>query len=157
MLTEKGVKRVLKELRELTRIPARERGFGIYHDESDLQTFYSIVRSMEGDYQDGEYIFRIKLPDEYPFKPPVICCETPNGRFLAGQNICLSISHFHSETWSPLITLEKIILSVVSVFYDETISGVGSIRSTPAETREAARRSIDFNKKHFPHVLKNEL
>lgn len=157
MLTEKGVKRVLKEIKDLKSKSVQERGFAISFDESNLQEFFAIVRSLDGCYQDGEYILRIKLPNEYPYSPPVISCETPNGRFSPGTNICLNISHFHSESWSPLITLEKIILSVMSVFYDESISGVGSIQESPARKKELALLSNGYNKKYFPTILKNEM
>lgn len=157
MLTDKGVRRVLKEIKELTSVSSRERGFGISFQEHDLQNFFAIVRSMDGDYKDGEYILHVKLPDNYPYSPPVISCETPNGRFSTNTNICLNISHFHSETWSPLITLEKIILSVMSIFYDDTISGVGSIVTTPEEKKKLARSSHSYNIKHHQMVLEKEI
>jgi ubiquitin-protein ligase len=157
MLTEKGVKRVLKEIKDLKSRPISERGFSISFDESNLQEFFAIIRSLDGCYHGGEYILKIKLPNDYPYSPPVISCETPNGRFSPGTNICLNISHFHSESWSPLITLEKIILSVMSVFYDESISGVGSIQETPARKSFLAQTSNEYNKKHFPTILSNEI
>lgn len=157
MLSDKGVKRVLKEIKELTKISSQERGFGISFQENDLQNFFAIVRSLDGEYKGGEYILHIKLPTNYPFSPPVISCETPNGRFLTNTNICLNISHFHSETWSPLITLEKIILSVVSVFYDNSISGVGSIESTPEEKKHLAQISQIYNKKYHKGILDAEI
>jgi ubiquitin-protein ligase len=157
MLTDKGVRRVLKEIKELTSVSPKERGFTISFKEHDLQNFFAIVRSMDGDYKDGEYILHVKLPDNYPYSPPVISCETPNGRFQSNTNICLNISHFHSETWSPLITLEKIILSVMSIFYDNTISGVGSIISTPEEKKRLAMISHSYNMKYHNDILESEL
>jgi ubiquitin-protein ligase len=157
MLTEKGVKRVLKEIKEMGLKSPSVRGFSISFQESNLQTIFAIIRSLDGDFDGGEYILKIKLPDNYPFSPPVISCETPNGRFSPSSSICLNISHFHSETWSALITLEKIILSVMSVFYDESISGVGSIRSSSAIKKELAGSSMAYNRRHFPNILENEL
>ena len=157
MLTEKGTKRVIKEIKDLQGKKPEERCFSISLQEDNLQCIYAIIRSMDGDYQGGEYILKIKLPDNYPYSPPVICCLTPNGRFSPETNICLNISHFHAETWSPLITLEKLILSVMSIFYDNTITGVGSVTSTPSDKRKLAESSIEYNKKYFSQVLKNEL
>jgi len=156
MLTEKGVKRVMREIKDLRSRTISERGFGLSFDERDMQTFFAIVKSPGGDFEGGEYLLRIKLPDTYPYQPPVICCETPNGRFEPGTNICLNISHFHSETWSPLLTLEKIILSVMSVFQDESVSGIGSIRTSAEEKKRLADQSSVFNRRVFPHVIGTE-
>lgn len=35
----------------------------------------------------GLYHFRIKLPAEYPFRPPAIQMLTPNGRFELNSNV----------------------------------------------------------------------
>ena len=153
-LTEKGLKRVVKELKEYE--ISDKKAFTLAYEEHNLQVFYAIVRSMDGPYEGGEYILKIKLPDDYPFKPPVISCETPNGRFHPGTNICLNISHFHSESWSPLITLEKIIYSVISVFYDPTISGVGSYATSDIEKKVLAASSKEYNKKNFKKILDAE-
>ena len=44
---------------------------------------------------------RISLPHEYPLKPPSFEMLTPSGRFETGVKICLSISNYHEELWSP--------------------------------------------------------
>jgi ubiquitin-protein ligase len=153
-LTEKGLKRVLKELKEYE--SGDKKAFTLAYDENNLQVFYAIVRSMDGPYEGGEYVLKIKLPDDYPFKPPVISCDTPNGRFHAATNICLNISHYHSESWSPLITLEKIIYSVLSVFYDPSINGIGSHDTSDGEKRVLAAQSKEYNRKHYSKILEME-
>lgn len=158
MLTDKGVKRVLKEIKEYKEKPGSGRKiYSLSFDETEMQNFFAIVRSLEGDYEGGEYILRIKLPDEYPFKPPVISCMTPNGRFQPESSICLNISHFHSETWSPLLNLEKIILSVISVFYDVSIIGIGGIVTDSDTKKKLALQSKDYNQKHFKQILEKEI
>lgn len=141
----------MKEIREYE--SSSGRCFVLVYSQNDLQQFYAILRSMDGCYKGGEYILNIKLPSDYPFSPPVISCITPNGRFDTAINICLSISHFHSESWSPLVTLEKIILSVISIFYDPSITGIGSILSSDGCKRSFANNSGEYNKKHNGHVL----
>ena len=157
MLTDKGTKRILKEIKDLQEKSKDDLGFSISFQESCLQEMFFIMRSLDGDYQGGEYILRVKLPDNYPYSPPVISCLTPNGRFSPETNICLNISRFHSESWSPLITLEKLVLSVISVFYDDAISGVGSIHSSPAEKKRLAETSQDYNRRFLTYILTNEL
>lgn len=153
MLSDKGVKRVMKEIAEYQ--ASDKKSFLLSYDETDLQMFHVVVRTMDGEYSGGEYILKVKLPDDYPYSPPVISCETPNGRFETGKNICLSISHYHSESWSPLITVEKVIYSVISAFFDSGIKGIGSIESTSENKQLLAERSRNYNAKNHPLILLN--
>lgn len=135
-----------------------DRCFTLSFSEDDLQEIYGIFRKLDGDYQDGEYIIKIKLPNDYPDSPPVVSCLTPNGRFEACQNICLSITHYHAETWSPLITIEKILMSVVSVFYDESISGIASKgKTTSMRKKELAKKSAEHNMRYYSEILSREV
>jgi ubiquitin-protein ligase len=157
MLTEKGMKRVMKEISEYKK-NSKDRCFTLAFDENDLQIIYGIFRKLDGEYSGGEYIIRVKLPDNYPYSPPVVSCLTPNGRFDAETNICLSITHYHAETWSPLITIEKLLMSVVSVFYDHNITGVGSLNNKTSEHKKhLAKRSAEYNREHFQNILSKEV
>jgi len=152
-LTDKGVKRVMKEIRDYQ--TGDKKNFQLSYDENDLQMFYAVVDSMDGDYSGGQYIMKVKLPDNYPYSPPVISCVNPNGRFEPGTNICLNISHYHSESWSPLITVEKVIYSVISVFYDPQIHGIGSKYSEKEEVKRLASESKTYNAKYHKDILAN--
>jgi ubiquitin-conjugating enzyme E2 J1 len=153
VLGQKGVKRVMKETAEY-KANKDNCPYSLSFDEKDLGMIYAILRDMDGKYKNGEYILKIKLPEDYPFSPPVISCLTPSGRFEKETNICLSITHFHSETWSPLINIEKLIYSVMSVFYDQSISGIGSISGTPVQTiRDLAKQSKEYNTTHHKNIL----
>lgn len=154
-LKDKGIKRMMKEITDY-QTSKEKHTFRLAFQDSNLQMIYAIVRGLDGDYTGGEYILRIKLPDDYPFSPPVIACLTPSGRFEPETNICLNITHMHSETWSPLITLEKMIYSVISVFYDQTISGIGGIKTSSEQKRMYAASSVEYNQKHFTGILQTQ-
>jgi ubiquitin-conjugating enzyme E2 J2 len=157
MLSEKGMKRVMKEIENYKK-DKNNRTFTMAFSEMDMQVIYGIFRNLDGVYSGGEYIIRVKLPTDYPYSPPVVACLTPNGRFDAEQNICLSITHYHSETWCPLITIEKLLMSVVSVFYDDYISGIGSNHNgSPEHKKELAKTSKEYNMEHFSDILAMEL
>lgn len=153
-LNEKGVKRVLKELKEYQN--SEKKTFKLSYRENDLGVIYAVLDTLDGDYYGGQYILRIKLPDNYPYSPPVIACVTPNGRLQLDVNVCLSFSHFHPESWSPLITIEKMIYSILSVFYDKTIRGVGSEEILDSRTiKLLAKESVVYNQTHHRVVLEN--
>lgn len=156
MLTEKGYKRVLRELKDYGSTPKSEREYFLSVNENDMQNIYAIIRNLDGDYEGGEYILHIKLPEEYPFKAPVLSFKTPNGRFNVDTNICLNISHFHPESWTPLINIDKIVMSVISILYDDKIDGVGSQISSSDTKQKLAKESIQYNINMNSEVLKYE-
>lgn len=71
---------------------------------------------------------------------------TPNGRFALNQRICMSMSDFHPETWSPLWSVGSILTGIVSFMNTEEVT-VGSITSSPSERRHLATKSMEFNGK----------
>jgi Ubiquitin-conjugating enzyme len=51
-------------------------------DKCGLQEWHCTLRGPAGtDFEGGLYHFRIRLPAEYPFRPPSMMLLTPNGRF----------------------------------------------------------------------------
>ncbi len=61
----------------------------------------------------GKYIFSFTVPDQYPFNPPKVLCETkiyhPNIDF--DGNVCLNIL---KEDWKPTM---NVMLSIAGVYY----------------------------------------
>jgi ubiquitin-conjugating enzyme E2 J1 len=73
-------------------------------------------------YENGYYHGVILLPKSYPYSPPDIVLFTKSGRYRINQKICLSITSFHSEQWSPVWTLEQIVRAVRSQFHGKILS-----------------------------------
>jgi len=119
-----------------------------------MQLVYGIVFEIDIPYQNGEYIMEIKLHEDYPLAPPVVKLLTPNGRFQPNVPICLSITHYHQETWSPLMNIEKIIESVISVFFDKELNkGIGMIDDTDEKKSEFARLFKEYNRINHIDIL----
>jgi ubiquitin-conjugating enzyme E2 J2 len=91
-------------------------------------------------------------------KPPAIRMFTPSGRFVTNTRLCLSISDFHPESWSPLWNIGTILTGLVSFMCDTTPT-LGSIEASDARRRDLASRSLEFNKRDplfqqiFPDVV----
>lgn len=66
-------------------------------------------------YEGGTYLVDIRIPTEYPFRPPVMKFETkvwhPNVSSQTGA-ICLDIL---STAWSPVLTIKSALLSLQSL------------------------------------------
>lgn len=71
-------------------------------------------------YQDGVYHGLLMIPEDYPFSPPNIVLFTRSGRYSIHQKICLTITGFHPEQWSPALNLEKVVRALRSQFQGKT-------------------------------------
>lgn len=66
-----------------------------------LRWHFSVMGPSHSVYTDGIYHGVILLPKDYPMSPPRVQMLTPTGRFIPGEDICLSASNYHPETWTP--------------------------------------------------------
>ena len=90
---------------------------------------FVIFNLQDEPYKGGYYMGKLIFPQDYPFKPPSIMMTTESGRFSINQRICLSISDYHPETWSPVWPVKSVIIGLVSFFVSEDDT-VGSIRTS---------------------------
>ena len=72
---------------------------------------------------------------------------TPNGRFQCNTRLCLSISDFHPESWRPSWTVSAVLIGLASFMVENTHT-FGSMRSSDAEKKDFAVKSLSFNLKN---------
>ena len=84
-------------------------------DPQDAYVWYYIIWDLDTpvEYKGGYYLGKVQCPPEYPAKAPQIKIITENGRFrTTGDGICLSVSHFHPESWNPVWKVNQIVLGL---------------------------------------------
>lgn len=81
-------------------------------------------------FHNGIFLFQFDIPDNYPFEPPKVSFLTGgivNGRmhpnlYKEGK-VCLSILNtWGNNEWSPLLTIEKIILTIKRILDNNPLS-----------------------------------
>ncbi|RKF80052.1 Ubiquitin-conjugating enzyme E2 6 [Golovinomyces cichoracearum] len=109
-----------------------------------LEWHYIITGPPDTPYHGGQYWGTLIFPPNYPFAPPAIRMHTPSGRFQPSTRLCLSISDFHPKSFNPAWEVSTILIGLLSFMTSEEMT-TGSVSSTEAERKWAARRTIWWN------------
>lgn len=104
--------------------------------EDKINVIYVHLFNLQAPFK-GEYICKLEY-STYGIKPPTISFLTSSGRFEVKMPICLNISSFHPETWSPTLTIDKVIMSVMSSMYDKDITGLAIIKYNEDDIKAAS-------------------
>jgi len=113
-------KRILKELRAVAAGDSNVwlhsgEGVHIFPSESDLTSWRVLVEGPPGSpFEGGRFALDVKIPDDYPFKPPVVRFETPvyHCNVSDSGGICLDVL---KESWSAALSVPKALEAVRSL------------------------------------------
>lgn len=149
-LTMKRLAGELKKLRK-SKLPYAQ----ACQDETNPFIFYFLLVGNKGSpYEGGYYIGKIILSPEHPSKPGSVMILTPNGRFTAGSKICLTNTDYHMESFSPIWTIEQMMMGIYSIFIEDKDHGISHITVSMHERKLYAESSIEYNLKHHPDIFK---
>ncbi|KAJ3299937.1 Ubiquitin-conjugating enzyme E2 G2 [Borealophlyctis nickersoniae] len=122
-----ALKRLMTEYKELT-VNAPEGITAGPISEDNFFEWEALIAGPEGTpYENGVFSATIKFPKDYPLSPPVMkfTCPMFHPNIYTDGTVCISILHppgddpnmyeSASERWSPVQSVEKILLSVVSM------------------------------------------
>lgn len=152
-----AIKRLSKELKDIQQnLPPNI--LATANPSNILEWHYVILGEKDTPFEGGVYHGLLIFPPDYPSKPPAIKMLTPNGRFQVDTRLCLSMSDYHPETWSPGWTVATVIIGLHSFMLDKE-SSVGVISTNETEKKNYASKTMEYNKKNdlfkslFPELL----
>jgi ubiquitin-conjugating enzyme E2 J1 len=124
--------------------------------ESNMYEWHFTLKGVVGsDFEGGIFHGHLKLPCDYPLNPPDIYFHNDNGRFAKDTKICLNITGYHKESWSPIWSIRKMMEALCAyMLVDEW--GIGSLREPPAERKKHAKNSRQFTCKTCGPLTKIE-
>jgi hypothetical protein len=98
---------------------------------------------------------KLVLSENYPTTPVDFYMLTPNGRFDIEKKICLTISSYHSDQWSSIWSIQKILGAFLSVMISDFDTGISHIRMSGEQRNKLALESYSYNVNVLPHIFKH--
>ena len=124
--------------------------------QDDMFKWHFTLRGMPGSpYENGLYHGYFEIPNDYPLSPPNIYFLNESGRYQPNTKLCLNITSYHKEEWTPAWTIRSMTQAICSYFIVED-SGIGSISKSESERRKMAITSRTFKCPHCGQLEKIE-
>ncbi|KAK3250770.1 Ubiquitin-conjugating enzyme 13 [Cymbomonas tetramitiformis] len=155
-MSEQAVLLLRKQLKEVTRCPVEGFSAGLADDSNVFEWNVSIMGPPDTQYEGGFFNALMTFPQDYPNNPPTVRFTSdiwhpnvyPDGR------VCISILHAPGndpngyekacERWSPIHTVETIMLSIISMLSspnDESPANIDAAKEW-REDKEEYRRKV---------------
>lgn len=136
ILQKKTIERIAKDVKYIINNPLDN----IYykHDENNILFGYAlIIGTPETPYNYGNYLFKFKFPENYPFSPPKLTFISNNGTTRFNPNlyingkVCLSILNtWEGESWTACQTISSILLILSSILTENPLINEPGITET---------------------------
>ena len=161
---------LLRQYRELTDPKKAIPSFHIeLEDDSNIFVWNIGVMVLNEDsiYHGGYFKAQMRFPNDFPFSPPQFrftpAIYHPN--VYRDGRLCISILHQSgdpmtdepdAETWSPVQTVESVLISIVSLLEDPNISSPANVdaavdyRKNPEQYKQRVRMEVERSKQDIP-------
>ncbi|CAG0917918.1 unnamed protein product [Notodromas monacha] len=122
-----ALRRLMAEYKQLTVNPPEGIIAGPMNEENFFEWEALITGPEDTPFEGGVFPAKLQFPSDYPLSPPKMqfTCEMFHPNIYPDGRVCISILHSpgddptgyesSSERWSPVQSVEKILLSVVSM------------------------------------------
>ena len=111
------------------------------------------LRGVEGTcYEGGLFHGLLDLGEKYPLEPPNIYFLNESGRYSVNTKICLNITSYHKESWSPIWNVRKMMEALCAYFVCDE-GGIGSLKESDAIRKKLSKSSRDFVCSHCGPIL----
>lgn len=161
---------LLRQYRELTDPKKAIPSFHIELDDDSNLFVWNIgvmVLNEDSIYHGGYFKAQMRFPEDFPFSPPQFrftpAIYHPN--VYRDGRLCISILHQggdpmtdepDAETWSPVQTVESVLISIVSLLEDPNISSPANVdaavdyRKNPEQYKQRVKMEVERSKQDIP-------
>mmetsp|Transcript_2818 Transcript_2818/g.9532 ORF Transcript_2818/g.9532 Transcript_2818/m.9532 type:complete len:174 (+) Transcript_2818:215-736(+) len=170
MASRQGELLLKKQLKDLSKNPVDGFSAGLVDDSNFLEWQVTIMGPPETMYEGGFFNATMSFPADYPNSPPTVrfTSEMWHPNVYPDGRVCISILHspgddpsgYESafERWSPVQTVETILLSIISILSDINDESPANIDAAKEWRlfKENPTNNPDFRKKVQRIVRKSQ-
>ncbi len=115
--------RLIKDIKQVIKGDISKDGIYYIHDETDILTGYAlIIGPPDTPYEYGNFLFKFKFPNDYPYSPPKVSYLTNDGKtrfhpnLYKNEKVCLSmLNTWRGEGWTSCLNIKSILLILQSI------------------------------------------
>lgn len=155
-----AVRRLMTEYRQLTKDPPEGISAGPQTEDDFLVWDCLLAGPKDTCYEGGVFSATLEFPSDYPLNPPKMKFSSPifHPNVYKDGTVCISILHppgddpnmyeSAAERWSPIQSVEKILISVISMLAEPNAESGANIdaskmwRDNPEEFKRLVRQQI---------------
>ncbi|VVT54533.1 uncharacterized protein SAPINGB_P004123 [Magnusiomyces paraingens] len=160
---------LMKQYKELTDPKTCVPSFHITLQNDDIYHWNIgvMVLAEDSPYNGGYFKARMIFPSDYPYSPPTFKFIPPifHPNVYRDGRLCISILHKSGdvtsgepdgETWSPVQTVESVLVSIVSLLSDPNINSPANVDASvaytknPEEFKQRVREEVERSKVNIP-------
>lgn len=138
VIDKEAIKRLAKDVREIIKNPLSENGIFYKHDEDNILKGKALIIGPSGTpYANGNYLFKLEYPVNYPHSPPKVIYYTNDGVTRFNPNlyrsgkVCISILNtWKGEQWSSCQTITSVLLTLCTVLNENPLMNEPGVKET---------------------------
>jgi ubiquitin-protein ligase len=164
-MNHRNVKRIAKDIQKFEE--AKLDTIFIHPNEANIYDIKALIIGPEDSVFAGGFFYFSLDMTEYPLDPPKVKFLTPytpqfrlHPNLYAGGKVCLSILNtWGKNDWSPLLTLEKILVTIQALLDNNPISNEPAfynIKSSDKKAKEYAIMSRFLTMQSIPVMLERQ-
>ncbi|XP_043694318.1 ubiquitin-conjugating enzyme E2 7-like [Telopea speciosissima] len=145
-----------QQLKDLWKKPVEGFSVGLVNEKNIYEWSVNIIGPLDTLYEWGSFDAIMSFPKDYPFHPPSVkfVSEMWHPNVYPDGRVCISILHppgedpngyeLASERWSPVLTVESILLSIISMLSSPNDESPANIEAAK-QWRESKQRDFKRN------------
>lgn len=123
VIEKEAIKRLAKDVRTIMKNPLTDNGIYYIHDEDNILKGRALIMGpSDTPYKNGNYLFELEFPPNYPHMPPKVIYCTNDGVTRFNPNlykcgkVCISILNtWRGDQWSSCQTITSVLLTICTV------------------------------------------
>uniref|UniRef100_A0A803P1N6 E2 ubiquitin-conjugating enzyme n=1 Tax=Cannabis sativa TaxID=3483 RepID=A0A803P1N6_CANSA len=151
-----------KQLTDLYKTPVDGFSAGLVDESNVFEWSVTIMGPADTPYEGGFFNAIMSFPSNYPNSPPTVrfTSEMWHPNVYSDGKVCISILHapgddpngyeLASERWSPVHTVESIVLSIISMLSSPNDESPANVEAANGEKEEAnsGKKSVVVSENH---------